>query len=138
MDLKLGKRKFDDTNSKLPGVYEIGIGDIQQTARKMFGTVLCRAVTTASVFEALLFVSLASLRRTSGQERGRFNLEELQIKMKGVASASGNLLYLPSPSYNEILDMLPRLAEVSKPKLGLLIMNAQYIYEISNVLNFNT
>ena len=110
---KLGKRKFDDTSSKQRGVCEIGIGDIQQTARKMFGTVLCRAVTTASVFEALLFISLASLRRTSGQERGRFNLEELYTKMKGIASASGNLLYLPSPSHHEILDMLPRLAEVS-------------------------
>lgn len=114
----------------MKGANAIGIRDVQNAAKEMFGTVLHLAVSTAAVFEALFFISVASLRRSCGQERGRFDVGEVLTKMHSVASASGNMIYLDPhpPGYHDLCRMLPRLAEVSSFVSSMVPMMFIYVY----------
>ncbi len=90
----------------------ININDIQTASRKMFNSELYYGVTDATCMEALLFVSLASLKRQLARERGGFDVKEVVQKMEGVSSSFGDENYLPSPTCSELLRMLNRLGEV--------------------------
>lgn len=106
-DVSYGRRKHS-TDDGL-----IKIDDIQKASREMFDTIISKAISHATSFEALLFVSLASLKRKSGCELGGFEVKDVLVKMSGVASAFGDDAYLPAPTYQELLDMLNRLNEAS-------------------------
>lgn len=77
----------------------------------MFHSAIQRGVSDASTMEALLFVSLASLKRQLARDRGGFDLKEVVTKMEGIASSFGDKTYLPSPTCSELLRMLNRLGE---------------------------
>jgi hypothetical protein len=110
IEIKSGKRKLDSNAVSGKGV--IGITDIQNAAKQMFHTVLYLAVTHATAYQALLFVALASLHRSTGRRSGGFTLEEVIIKMESMANAFGNSRYLPCPQYHMVMSMLSPLAEV--------------------------
>jgi hypothetical protein len=71
------------------------------------------AVSFLSSFEALLLVSLAALRRSTGRELGGFDIQDITTKMEAVASGSGDPQYNPPPSFKETTELLNRLGEVS-------------------------
>ena len=89
----------------------VRIPDIQRAARDMFNSIINRAVSTATSFEALLIVSVASLQKHTGREKGGFDVQEILTKMKGVAESLGERQYLPPPSFSELLGILNRLGE---------------------------
>ena len=72
------------------------------------------AVAFSTSLQALLFVSLASLTRTTGRQEGGFDINELITKMEAVSGSSGDLQYSPPPTFGETLEMLNRLGEVSR------------------------
>ena len=78
----------------------------------MFSTIIHKAVSFATAFEALLLVSVASLKRQSGRSDGGFYINDIMVKMEGVASAFGDKQYLPVPTFGELLGVLNRLGEV--------------------------
>ena len=90
----------------------IKMSDVQHATRDMFNSRFVAAVQRSTPFEALIFVSLASLKRHFGNERG-FSILELLEKMEGVAKSFGDQQYLPVPIFGELLEMLNRLVEVS-------------------------
>lgn len=89
----------------------VTVADMSKASRLIFSTSFSSAIRHASAFEALLYVSLASMRRQSGKEHVRFTLVDVLTKMKGIALSFSDNRYLPSPSYSELLDMLSRLGE---------------------------
>lgn len=80
----------------------------------MFHSTIQRGVSDASDMEALLFISLGSLKLQLAREKGGFDLNEVVTKMEGIASSFGDERYIPSPTCSELLRMLNRLGEVSK------------------------
>ena len=89
----------------------VRIPDIQRAARDMFNSIINRAISTATSFEALLVVSVASLQKHTGREKGGFDVQEILTKMKGVAESLGDRQYLPPPTFSELLGILNRLGE---------------------------
>ena len=89
----------------------VRIPDIQRAARDMFNSIINRAISTATSFEALLIVSVASLQKHTGREKGGFDVQEILTKMKGVAESLGDRQYLPPPTFSELLGILNRLGE---------------------------
>ena len=89
----------------------VRIPDIQRAARDMLNSVINLAVSSATSFEALLIVSIASLQKHTGREKGGFDVQEILTKMKGIAESLGDNQYLPSPNFSELLGILNRLGE---------------------------
>ena len=88
----------------------IKVCDIQKASREMFNSHITKAVACATSFEALVLVSLASLKKQTGREQGGFDVQEIMTKIEGVALCDNK--YLPSPSFGELLGILNRLGEV--------------------------
>ena len=91
----------------------VRISDVQKAAKDMMDSPLLKAVATSTSFEALVLVCLAALRWSSGREDGRCGVKELLTKMRGVANALGEPQYLPVPTFNELIELLNRMGEVS-------------------------
>jgi hypothetical protein len=101
-------------NDQVAGSYPtIRIGDVQKASQESFNKAMVTAVSFVSSFEALLLVSLAALRRSTGREVGGFDMQDILTKLEAVASASGDPQYLPPPNFNETLQLLNRMGEVS-------------------------
>mmetsp|Transcript_4114 Transcript_4114/g.8091 ORF Transcript_4114/g.8091 Transcript_4114/m.8091 type:complete len:366 (+) Transcript_4114:1366-2463(+) len=94
-----------------PNSKVVRIPDIQRAARDMFNSIINLAVSSATSFEALLIVSLASLQKHTGREKGGFDVQEILTKMKGIAEGLGDRQYLPAPNFSELLGLLNRLGE---------------------------
>ena len=90
----------------------VRISDVQKITRESFSSVISKAVSNSTPFEALLLVTLASLSRTSGRGTGGFDMKEVMTKMESIAGGSGDLQYTPAPTITETIDMLHRLGEV--------------------------
>ena len=109
-ELQNGSRNYPSSVLHQRGI--ITIKDIQKASREMFSTIIHKAVSSATAFEALLLVSIASLKRQSGRSEGGFVLRDILVKIEGVASAFGDENYLPIPTFGEMLGIVNRLGEV--------------------------
>jgi len=90
----------------------VQVKDVQRTSREMFSSPFTPYVEHCPVFEALLIVSLASLKKETQRETGLFGVMELFTKMEGVAGATGDPLYLPMCTFYEFNGILNRIAQV--------------------------
>jgi len=109
-DIQMGRRVLAEGGT---GGEIVRIPDIQRAAKDLLDSPLLKAVATCSSFEALVLVSLASLRWSSGREDGRCGVKELLTKMRGIANSLGNPQYLPVPTFDELIDLVNRMGEVS-------------------------
>ena len=89
----------------------VTIGDVLKVSRESFNSAHCKMVSNCAPYEVLLLISLSSLLRSTGRERGGFDVEELLTKMEAIANAHGHRMYLPTLSLSEVLGMLSRLAD---------------------------
>lgn len=111
-DILSGKRVLQSNTDSYIGV--VHIPDIQKASRKMFHSAIQKGVADSTDIEALLFVSLASLKRQFARDSGGFDMKDIVAKMDGMASSFGDKRYIPSPTCAELLGMLDRLGEVRK------------------------
>jgi origin recognition complex subunit 1 len=88
------------------------ISDVQKVSRECFSSILLKAITFSTSFEALLLVSLASLTQSRGRYDGGFVINELITKMEAISGGSCDVQYTPPPTFGETLDILNRLGEV--------------------------
>jgi origin recognition complex subunit 1 len=95
-----------------PPDYVVRIADVQRATRAMLDSPMIKAVTTCTAFEALVLISLAALRSASANEEAAIGMRDLLIKMRAVASVSGDPWYSPVPSFQELIGILNRMAEV--------------------------
>jgi len=91
---------------------KVRISDVQKASRESFNMALVTAVSFATSFQALLLISLASLRRSTGREVGGFDIKDIMMKMEALAGASGDPQYSPPPSFGETIHLLNRLGEL--------------------------
>ena len=91
----------------------VRIADVQKASRDMFYNMINRAVSCSSDYEALLFISMGSLKRAPGRIDGFFTVSEILTKMESIANASGDKRYASSQlAFADVLDMLNRLSDV--------------------------
>lgn len=95
----------------------VRVSDVQKASRQSFDSALVTAVSFSSPFQALLLVSLASLCRTTGREVGGFDITDIMTKMESLVGSVGDSQYSPPPAFGETLQLLNRLAEVSRSML---------------------
>ena len=113
------------------GKTSVTINDIRDAAKSMDGSMLSRAVSTCTPFEALAIVSLSSIRQQTGRQN--CSISELVVKMRGVASKSGEDIYQPSPTFGETIELLTRMSEIK-----LIIMETPKTSSIQSVFAGNT
>ena len=106
-------QKWETQQGSLDSYPKVRIGDVQKASRQLCNDGHARAISLLSSFAALLLISLASLCRTTGQEKGSFDIKDVMMKMEALAGASGHPQYSPAPSFSETLHLLNRLGEVS-------------------------
>ena len=87
------------------------VRDILNSSREFFNSAESKRIGMCTPLEALLLVSIAALRTSTGREVGGFDAEEILTKMESIANSFGDKRYLPPPSLQETLGMLTRLGE---------------------------
>jgi hypothetical protein len=90
----------------------VRISDVQKASLETFNISTTTAISFSSSFQALLLVSIASLKRTTGRE-GSFDIKDIMMKMEAVAGSAVDPQYSPPPSFGETIELLNSLAEVS-------------------------
>ena len=104
----LYKSDHDGSSATQPIVH---IKDVLESCKESFNSGESKSISLCTSFEALLLISLAALRKSTGREVGGFDLEEILAKMDSMAKSFGDRQYLPPPSLRETLGILARLAE---------------------------
>jgi origin recognition complex subunit 1 len=89
----------------------VRIQDVQKVTQEAFHSIATQAISASRAFPALLLICLGALCKSTGQETGGFDIKQLMTKMKAVASASGNNMYMPPPSFHATLKILAVLAQ---------------------------
>jgi origin recognition complex subunit 1 len=89
----------------------VRIKDVQRVTREKMGSVVSQALAGLAPLEALVVVAVTSLSKSSGRGAGGLDILEVSAKVESVANAFGNRLYLPPPSFTELLSILERLAD---------------------------
>lgn len=87
--------------------------DIMEVVRQSVNSAQSRRITMCCSYEALMLVALASLSKSTGRERGGFDVEDVMIKMASMSDALGDSSYIPAPGLCETLDLLARLCEAN-------------------------
>jgi origin recognition complex subunit 1 len=101
----------------------VAIPDVTAALKSIAASPHLKAVKTATDFEALVIVSVASVINSSGRDSGGAGMQEILTKMSAIASASGESRYMPIPNWNDLLEMLNRLGHakvllVETPKVN--------------------
>lgn len=97
----------------------VRVVDVLASTKESSNSADSKLTAKCTPFEALLLVSVAALRKSTGRETGGFDVTDVFTKMDSVARAFGNKQYLPSPGLRETLRLLARLGEA-----GVLTMEA--------------
>ena len=111
---KLVLRKWEESDSigdSANNFPTVKIGDVQKASLQSLETALKVAVSFSSPYQALLLVSIASLKRATGRE-GNFDIKDIMMKMEAISGACGEAQYSPPPSFARTMDLLAILAEV--------------------------
>lgn len=101
-----GKRLLDQDSRPM-----VRISDVQRGSRDIFTSIVLRAVSCSTDYEALLLISLGSLKR--GQDDKSFQVKDILTKIESIANASGERRYLDARlSLADVLGIVNRLADV--------------------------
>jgi origin recognition complex subunit 1 len=94
-----------------PGRPMVRIKDLQRVYRDKNGSVLSQAIASSAPLEALLLIAIAALGEST------HDIGEIMTKTESIANSSGIPEYNPPPSFQEMMDMLNRLAEARLVRL---------------------
>ena len=113
-----GKRQLPEGSRPI-----VRIADVQKGSRDMFTSMVLKAVSCSTDYEALLLIALGSLKR---DKNGSFDIKDLLTKIESIANASGDQRYMNARlSHSDLLGMVNRLGDVSGTVLFLvLVFNA--------------
>lgn len=101
-----GKRLLDQDSRPM-----VRISDVQKGSRDMFTSIVLRAVSCSTDYEALLLISLGSLKH--GQDDKSFQVKDILTKIESIANASGERRYMDARlSLADVLGIVNRLGDV--------------------------
>ena len=89
----------------------VRIKDVLKVSRESTNAAQPRSVGLCAPFQVLFLVALAALSKTTGREYGGFDVEEITTKMRSMADAFGDPIYLPPPTLPETINMIARLRD---------------------------
>ena len=102
-DLISGKRPMPRDNRPI-----VKISDVQKGSRDVFTSIVIKAVSHSTSYEALFMISLGALKRT--REDGSFTIKEILTKIESIANASGEPRYMNARlSFADVLGLASRL-----------------------------
>ena len=102
-----GKRQLSPGSRPL-----VRISDVQKGSRDMFTSIVLKAVSCSTDYEALLLISLGALKR--GQDDRSFQVKDILTKIESIANSSGEPRYMDARlSFADVLGMVNRLGDVS-------------------------
>ncbi len=94
----------------------VRISDVQKGSRDMFTSIVLKAVSCSTDYEALLLIALGAMKR--GQDDRSFQVKEILTKIESIANASGEPRYMDARlSFSDVLGMVNRLGDVSVPTI---------------------
>jgi hypothetical protein len=94
----------------------VRIHDVQKGSRDMFTSIVLKAVSCSTDYEALLLIALGALKR--GQDDRSFQVKEILTKIESIANASGEPRYMDARlSLSDVLGIVNRLGDVSVPTI---------------------
>ncbi|KAL7548090.1 hypothetical protein ACHAWF_011377 [Thalassiosira exigua] len=90
----------------------VKISDVQRSNKDTFTSMVLKAVSHSTNYEALLLIALGSLKRT--RPDGLFTVKEILTKIESIANVSGEPRYMNARlSISDVLGMTRRLGAVS-------------------------
>lgn len=100
-----GKRRVPEGSRPV-----VRISDVQKGSRDMFTSIVLKAVSCSTDYEALLLISLGALKKD--RDDGSFPAKEILVKIESIANASGETRYMNARlSFADILGMMNRLGD---------------------------
>lgn len=109
----------NSTNGTKPTVR---ISDIQKSSRDTFTSIVIKAVSCSSDYDALFLIALGALKKT--RDDGMFTAKEVLTKIESIADASGEHRYMEARlSFNDVLRMMNRLGSAGIIQLTTLAIS---------------
>ena len=105
-DCSSGKRQVSESSRPT-----VKISDVQKGSRDVLSLALLQAISCASVYEALVLISIGALKK--GREDGLLEPKDILTKVESIANASGDPRYSVPLSFTNLLMILNRLGDVS-------------------------
>ncbi len=101
-----GKRQLPEGSRPV-----VRIADVQKGSRDIFTSIVLKAVSCSTDYEALFLISLGALKRGKDES---FDIKDLLTKIESIANASGEQRYMNARlSFSDLLGMANRLGDVS-------------------------
>jgi len=95
----------------------VRISDVQRGSRDMFTSIVLKAVSCSTDYEALLLISLGALKKD--RDDGSFPAKEILVKIESIANASGDRRYMNARlSFADVLGMMNRLGDAGIVQLN--------------------
>jgi len=107
------EKVFEDYSSGKIGTTQhsqptVRISDVQKGSRDMFASIVHKAVSCSTAYEALLLISIGALQRT--RDDTSFTVKEILTKIESIANASGDPRYMNAHlSFGDLLGMANRI-----------------------------
>lgn len=104
-DYNSGKRQLAEGSRPI-----VRISDVQKGSRDMFTSIILKAVSCSTDYEALLLISLGALKR--GREDGSFTVKDILTKIESISNASGEPRYMNARlSFADCLGIVNRISD---------------------------
>jgi origin recognition complex subunit 1 len=111
---------FDDYASGRRRIVEgshpkVKISDVQRGSRDMYTSIIHKAISCSSSYEALVLIAIGALKKAKvGKDIVSLDVQEMLTKIESIANGSGEERYLSARlSLGDLLGILSRLGDVS-------------------------
>jgi len=94
---------------------KVKISDVQRGSRDMYTSIIQKAISCSSSYEALVLIAIGALKKAKvGKDIVSLSVQEMLTKIESIANGSGEERYLSARlSLGDLLRVLSRLGDVS-------------------------
>jgi len=94
---------------------KVKISDVQRGSRDMYTSIIHKAISCSSSYEALVLIAIGALKKAKvGKDIVSLDVQEMLTKIESIANGSGEERYLSARlSLGDLLGILSRLGDVS-------------------------
>ncbi|KAL7433937.1 hypothetical protein ACHAXM_003855 [Skeletonema potamos] len=94
---------------------KVKISDVQRGSRDMYTSIIHKAISCSSSYEALVLIAIGALKKSKvGKDIVSLDVQEMLTKIESIANGSGEERYLSARlSLGDLLGILSRLGDVS-------------------------
>ena len=103
---------------------KVKISDVQKGSRDMYTSIIHKAISCSSSYEALVLIAIGALKKAKvGSDIVSLDVREMLTKIESIANGSGEERYLSARlSLSDLLGILSRLGDVSStPNVSIVL-----------------